>query len=45
MKGFKAFHSANATLSGIERHHMLQKGPHLKAENQFIFDQFYRLAA
>lgn len=45
MKGFKAFHSAEATLSGIELHHMLRKGQHLKAENQSIFDQFYGLAA
>ncbi|WP_131764464.1 IS6 family transposase [Legionella drozanskii] len=45
MKGFKAFHSAEATLSGIELHHMLRKEQHLKAENQSLFDQFYGLAA
>jgi putative transposase len=28
MKGFKAFHSADATLSGIELNHMLKKGQH-----------------
>jgi len=28
MKGFKAFHSAAATLAGIELHHMLRKGQH-----------------
>jgi len=45
MKGFKAFHSAQATLAGIELHHMLRKGQHLKAENKSIFEQFYGLAA
>jgi putative transposase len=28
MMGFKAFHSARATLAGIELHHMLRKGQH-----------------
>jgi len=28
MKGLKAFHSAEATLSGIELHHMLRKKQH-----------------
>lgn len=41
MKGFKAFHSAKATLSGIELHHMLRKGQHLKAGSQSLFEQFY----
>lgn len=45
MKGFKAFHSAEATLLGIELHHMLRKGQHLKAGNQSLFEQFYGLAA
>jgi putative transposase len=45
MKGFKAFHSAKATLAGIELHHMLRKKQHVKAENQTIFEQFYGLAA
>lgn len=45
MKGFKAFHSAQAALGGIELHHMLRKGRHMKAENQSIFEQFYGLAA
>ena len=44
MKGLKAFHSAEATLAGIELHHMLRKGQHLQAGNQSIFDQFYGLA-
>lgn len=43
MKGFKGFHSADATLAGIELHHMLRKGQHLQAENQSIFEQFYGL--
>ncbi len=45
MKGFKAFHSAEATLAGIELHHMLRKGQHLQAGNHSIFEQFYGLAA
>jgi putative transposase len=45
MKGFKAFHSADATLSGIELHHMLRKGQHNQSDNQNIFVQFYGLAA
>ena len=45
MKGFKAFHSADATLSGIELHHMLKKGQHAQSDNQTIFEQFYGLAA
>ncbi len=45
MRGFKAFHSAEATLAGIELHHMLKKGQHQQAENMSIFEQFYQLAA
>lgn len=45
MKGFKAFQSAEATLAGIELHHMLRKGQHLMAENESIFQQFYGRAA
>jgi len=45
MKGFKAFHSASATLAGIELHHMLRKGQHKQSENMTIFEQFYGLAA
>ena len=44
MKGFKAFHSADATLSGIELHHMLRKGQHIQSGKQTIFEQFYKLA-
>lgn len=45
MMGFKAFHSAEATLAGIELHHMLRKGQHRQASNIDIFEQFYALAA
>ncbi|MGC1182645.1 MAG: IS6 family transposase, partial [Legionella sp.] len=45
MKEFKEVHSAKATLTGIELHHMLRKGQHLQAGKQSIFEQFYRLAA
>jgi putative transposase len=45
MKGFKAFHSADATLSGIELHHMLRKGQHIHPTKQTIFEPFYGLAA
>ncbi len=44
MMGFKAFHSAEATLAGIELHHMLRKGQYVNAANQSIFSQFYALA-
>jgi len=42
--GYKAMHSASATLEGIELHHMLRKGQHLDVANQSIFEQFYALA-
>ena len=45
MKGFKAFHSADATLAGIELHHMLRKEQHNESANQTIVEQFYGLAA
>lgn len=45
MRGFKEFHSAEATIAGIELHHMLRKGQHTQSQNQSVFDQFYRLAA
>ncbi len=45
MRGFKGFHSAKATLAGIELHHMLRKGQHKQSANLSIFDQFYQLAA
>lgn len=45
MMGFKSFHSANATLSGIELHHMLRKGQYTNSVNMTIFEQFNSLAA
>ena len=45
MMGFKAFQSAEATLAGIELHHMLRKGQHREAANLPVFEQFYALAA
>ena len=45
MKGFKAFHSAEATLSGVELHHMLRKHQHQNSDNITIFEQFNTLAA
>ena len=45
MKGFEALYSADATLAGIELHHMLRKGQHAQSANQTIFEQFYGLAA
>lgn len=45
MMGFKAFHSAEATLAGIELCRMLKKGQHVNTENAFAFEQFYALAA
>ncbi|KTD00621.1 transposase [Legionella feeleii] len=39
MNGFKAFHSAQATLAGIELYPMLRKGQHNQAVNQTIFEQ------
>ncbi len=43
--GFKAEHSAAATLQGVELHHMLRKDQHVNANRQTIFEQFYSLAA
>ena len=45
MKGFKAFHSAESTLSGIELHHMLRNCQHSQSANKTIFEPFYVLAA
>ena len=44
MKGFKAFHSAAATLSGIELHHMLRKKQHRQSDRITILEQFNALA-
>jgi len=45
MMGFKDFHSAEATLAGIELCRMLKKGQHIAAKNASIFEQFHALAA
>lgn len=45
MMGFKTFHSAEATLSGIELHRMLRKGQHQQATNLTLFGQCNVLAA
>lgn len=45
MKGLKALHFAEATLAGIELHHMLRKGQRNQSSNQTIFEQLYGLAA
>jgi putative transposase len=45
MMGFKASHSAEATLAGIELYRMLRKGQHINAKNSTAFEQFYALAA
>ena len=42
--GFKAIHSAEATICGIELHHMLRKGQHLHAANQTVLEKSYALA-
>ena len=45
MMGFKSFHSAEATLAGIELYHMLKKCQHVDGKNSTAFEQFYALAA
>ena len=45
MRGFKEFNAAEATLSGIELHHMLRKNQHSQSNDLTIFEQFYGLAA
>jgi putative transposase len=44
MMGFKAFHSAKATLAGIELYRMLKKAQYIHAKNTRAFEQFYALA-
>jgi putative transposase len=44
MLGFKAFHSADPTLAGIETAHMIRKGQ-LEANGVTAFQQFAALAA
>jgi putative transposase len=43
MMGFKAFHSAQATIAGIETAHMIRKGQ-LSEENMPAYKQFMALA-
>jgi putative transposase len=43
MLGFKSFASAEATLAGIELHHIIRKGQ-LRLEESTPFEQFYALA-
>jgi putative transposase len=45
MMGFKAFHSAQATLAGIELCRMLKKDQHINSKDAPAFEQFYALAA
>jgi putative transposase len=42
MMGFKAFHSAQATIAGIETAHMIRKGQ-LSEENMPAYKQFMAL--
>lgn len=44
MMGFKAFHSASATISGIETAHMIRKGQ-IPAKGATAFQIFAELAA
>lgn len=44
MMGFKAFHSASATLAGIETTHMIRKGQ-IPANGTTAFQTFAALAA
>ncbi|SCN46921.1 hypothetical protein BAZMOX_02486_0 [methanotrophic endosymbiont of Bathymodiolus azoricus (Menez Gwen)] len=43
MMGFKAFHSAQATIAGIEAAHMIRKGQ-LSEKNMPAYKQFMALA-
>jgi putative transposase len=43
MMGFKAFHSARATIEGIETAHMIRKGQ-LTDDNRPAYQQFLALA-
>ena len=45
MRGFKSFPAAEATIAGIELHHMLRKGQMEDSANQPAWRQFYDLAA
>jgi putative transposase len=43
--GFKSFEAAEATIYGIELHHMLKKGQLDSDKNRPVWKQFYELAA
>ena len=43
MLGFKSFASAEATIAGIELHHMLKKGQMVESANMPIWKQFFVL--
>jgi putative transposase len=43
--GFKSFEAAEATIAGIELHHMLKKGQLDSDKNIPVWQQFYELAA
>lgn len=45
MTGFKSFEAAEATISGIELHHMLKKNQLDSNGSQPVWTQFYELAA
>jgi len=44
MLGFKSFAAAEATIAGIELHHMLAKGQMICGSNMPVWEQFYALA-
>jgi len=43
MLGFKSFAAAEATIAGIELHHMLVKGQMFCGPNMPVWEQFYAL--
>lgn len=45
MTGFKSFEAAEATIAGIELHHMLKKNQLDSEKTQPVWQQFYDLAA
>jgi putative transposase len=45
MTGFKSFEAAEATIAGIELHHMLKKNQLDSEQNLPVWQQFYKLAA
>jgi len=45
MTGFKSFEAAEATIAGIELHHMLKKNQLESEQSMPVWHQFYDLAA